>query len=77
MLTRRKKVDFDYIEHQCEKLKEIVAGYDDNQVRRIQHGESTTRLSILFYGLLENTVNISEQTRNLLNIFREPLGAGG
>ena len=71
MLMRRKRVDYDYIANQCEKLKNLVAGFDKNQVTRIQKGESTTHLSILFYGILENSLNISEQTQNLLSVFRE------
>jgi hypothetical protein len=48
-----------------------VAGFDKNQVNRIQKAESTTRLSILFYGILENSLNISARTQNLLSVFRE------
>jgi phosphate/sulfate permease len=71
MLMRRKKVDYDYIANQCERLKSLVTESDKNQVSRIQKAESTTRLSILFYGILENSLNISEQTQNLLSVFRE------
>lgn len=71
MLTRRKKVDYDYIANQCEKLKSIVNEFDKNQIRRIQKAESKTRLSILFYGILENTLTISMQTQNLLSVFRD------
>jgi len=71
MLMRRKKVDYDYIANQCEKLKNLVTEFDIKQVARIQKGESTTRLSILYYGILENSLNISEQTQNLLSVFRE------
>ncbi|MGD9075299.1 MAG: inorganic phosphate transporter [Desulfobacteraceae bacterium] len=71
MLMRRKKVDYDYIANQCDKLKTLVTESDKNQVTRIQKAESTTRLSILFYGILENTLSISEQTQNLLSVFRE------
>ena len=71
MLMRRKKVDYDYITTQCNKLKTLVAEFDKNQVTRIKNAESKTRLSILFYGLLENALNISGQTHNLLSVFRE------
>jgi phosphate/sulfate permease len=71
MLMRRKKVDYDYIANQCDKLRNLVTESDKNQIRRIQKAESTTRLSILFYGILENSLNISEQTQNLLSVFRE------
>jgi Ca2+/Na+ antiporter len=71
MLMRRKKVDYDYIANQCDKIGNLVAEFDKNQVTRIQKGESTTRLSILFYGIVQNSLNISEQTQNLLSVFRE------
>jgi hypothetical protein len=74
MLLRRKRVDYGYIDHQCRKLKDLVDQYDKNQIERIQRSESKTRLSILFYGLLENSVEISEQTQNLLDIFRVSFG---
>jgi hypothetical protein len=71
MLLRRKKVDYDYVSNQCNKLKNLISTFDRNQTIRIQRGESKTRLSILFYGLLENSLRIAEQTQNMLNIFKE------
>jgi Na+/phosphate symporter len=71
MLTRGKKVDYEYISNQCEKLKNLASEFDKNQIRRIQNAESKTRLSILFYGLLENSRSIADQTQNLLSVFRE------
>jgi len=71
MLLRRKKVDYDYVTNQCDKLKNIISEFNRNQTIRIQRGESKTRLSILFYGLLENSLRIAEQTQNMLNIFKE------
>jgi uncharacterized protein YlbG (UPF0298 family) len=71
MLTRRKKVDYDYIHSQKKRLENLVNEFDKNQIKRIQDAESKTRLSILFYGLLENSVKIAEQTEALLDIFRE------
>jgi phosphate/sulfate permease len=71
MLTRRKKVDYDYIHNQKKRLENLVNEFDKNQIKRIQDAESKTRLSILFYGLLENSVKIAEQTEALLDIFRE------
>jgi len=71
MLLFRKKVDYDYIRNQKRKLTELVDEFDKNQIKRIQNAESKTRLSILFYGILENCVEIAEQTQNLLDIFQE------
>jgi hypothetical protein len=71
MLTKRKKVDHDYIHNQRRRLENLVNEFDKNQIKRIQDAESKTRVSILFYGLLENSVKIAEQTEDLLVIFRE------
>lgn len=71
MLTRGKRVDYEYIANQSEKLKTLASEFDRNQIRRIQNAESNTRLSILFYGLLENSRSISDQTQDLLSVFRD------
>jgi phosphate/sulfate permease len=71
MLERRKKVDYDYIANQSRRLNNLVTEFDKNQIKRIQNGESKTRLNILFYGLMENSVKIAQHTQNLLDIFRE------
>jgi phosphate/sulfate permease len=71
MLSRRKKVDYDYIEGQCLRIINLVKECEKNQIDRIQSGRSQTRLSVLFYSLLENSVKISERTKELLDIFKE------
>ena len=71
MLLQRKKVDFDYISNQDQKLRQLFDVFDKNQIKRIQNAQSKTRLSNLFYRFMENSVKISQQTRNLLDIFRE------
>jgi Na+/phosphate symporter len=71
MLAQRKKVDYDYIHNQKRKLENLVNECDKNQIKRIQNAESKTRRSMLFYGLMENSVKIAEQTEGLLDIFRE------
>jgi len=74
MLLRRKKVDYDYIANQCRRLKDLVSECEKKEIRRIQNAESKTRLSMLYYGFLEDCVKISEETKNLLEIFRESFG---
>ncbi|MBN1833386.1 MAG: inorganic phosphate transporter [Deltaproteobacteria bacterium] len=71
MLTRRKRVDYDYITNQCEKLKNLTSEFSKNQVRRIQRAESKIRRSMLFFAILENSLSISEHTQNLLAVFRD------
>ena len=71
MLMQRKKVDHDYIASQKQRLDDIVIEFDKNQIKRIQAGESRTRLNILYYGLIENALKIGQQTQDLLVVFRE------
>lgn len=71
MLRLKKKVDHDYIANQSRKLNNLVNEFDKNQIKRIQKAESKTRLNILYYTLIENSVKIAEQTENLLDIFKE------
>ena len=54
-------------------LKSFIDQYDRSQIERIRSGESKTRLSILFYGITNACLKISEQTLHLLNIFQETL----
>jgi Na+/phosphate symporter len=77
MLLQRKRVDFDYIARQSLKLVNLVDDFDKTQIERIQNGESGTRLSILFYGFMDNCVKISEETHNLLDIFRSSFTKNG
>jgi len=69
MLLRRKKVDFDYISNQVDRLAGLVADCDRNQVARIQGKACSTRLSILYYALTQNCLDIARETQNLLDIF--------
>jgi hypothetical protein len=71
MLLKRKKVDYDYIENQCDRLDDLIREYNKKQIIRIQAAESKTRLSILYYGIVENCEKISINTRHLLDIFRD------
>jgi len=76
MLMRRKRVDFDYIENQYGRLKELIESYDKNQVVRIQRGESKPKVTLLYYALLENCLRLTEDTKELLIVFRDSLGLG-
>ncbi len=71
MLLNRKKVDYDYINNQFNKLQTLINQFDINQIKRIQGGISKTRLSILFYGIMEGSSEIAEYTVDLLEIFRD------
>jgi phosphate/sulfate permease len=52
-------------------LKQLLEEYDRGQIDRIRKSLSKTRLSILFYGINNACLKISEQTLLLLNIFEE------
>jgi Na+/phosphate symporter len=71
MLLQRKKVDYDYIASQGRRLKDLAEEFDKNQIKRIQRAESKTRLSILFYSLIEDCIKISNEMNNLLQIFKD------
>ncbi len=68
-----KQADFDYRQAATHyvNLKQLLEELDLNQVARIHSGESKTRLSILFYGINNACLKISEQSLVLLNIFNE------
>ena len=53
------------------KLKQLLEDFDQIQIDRIRSSVSKTRLSILFYGINNACLKISEQALQLLNIFDE------
>ena len=54
-------------------LRILVNEFDQNQVMRIQDNRSKTRLSILFYSLVWDSLKIAEQTTYLFEVFIESL----
>jgi Na+/phosphate symporter len=52
-------------------LKQLLEDFDRRQVERIRSSLSKTRLSILFYGINNACLKISEQALQLLGIFDE------
>jgi hypothetical protein len=55
------------------ELRILVNDLDRNQMVRIKDNASKTRLSILFYSLVWDSLKIAEQTANLLIVFEKPL----
>ena len=55
------------------KLEEIAEKYNKDQAGRIRSGESKTRLSILFYAILGNTIMLSHQSMLIMNLFSATL----
>jgi Na+/phosphate symporter len=59
------------------ELRILVNDLDRNQMVRIKDNASKTRLSILFYSLVWDSLKIAEQTANLLIVFEKPLRPAG
>jgi phosphate/sulfate permease len=57
-------------------LRNLANFFDQHQIERIQDNASKTRLSILFYSLVWDSVKIGEQTVQLLSILEEWLTVG-
>lgn len=53
------------------KLRALAEELHHQQLRRIRDDSSKTRLSILFYSIVGNSMNLSKQNLKLLEIFRE------
>lgn len=75
MLLQRKPFQYREVAAHYVSLKETLDELDRNQVERIRNGASKTRLSILFYGINNAVLKISEQVLHLLNIFEETFQA--
>ena len=55
------------------ELRLLVDEFDQNQVLRIQDNSSKTRLSILFYSFMWDSLKIAEQTTYLFDVFQQSL----
>ena len=72
-LVARECTDCDVIAAKNRELRMMVNDFDHKQIKRIQGNQSKTRLSILFYSLVWDSLKITEQTTYLLNVFQESL----
>jgi phosphate/sulfate permease len=73
VLLRKEKPDTEAIAARVARLEALAHEYDRNQIARIQDNSSKTRLSILFYSFIWDSVKIGGQTRRLLVVFRDTL----
>jgi phosphate/sulfate permease len=64
--------DCEEIAEKNRDLRIVVGQFDRQQIKRIQDNRSKTRLSILFYSLMWDSLKIAEQATHLLTVFREP-----
>jgi phosphate/sulfate permease len=76
ILLTRAQFDYRQVATHYVNLKLLLEECDHHQVERIRNGQSKTRLSILFYGINNACLKISEQTLQLLTIFNETLDLG-
>ena len=72
-LLDREKPNTDAIAENNRALRILVNEFDQNQIMRIQDNRSKTRLSILFYSLVWDSLKIAEQTTYLFEVFIESL----
>ena len=68
--------DCDTIGAKSRELRILVNDLDEGQLVRIKDNTSKTRLSILYYSLIWDSLKIAEQTTNLLIVFEEQLRPG-
>ncbi len=68
--------DCDIIGAKNRELRLHVNDLDESQLVRIKDNTSKTRLSILYYSLVWDSLKIAEQTTNLLIVFEEQLRPG-
>ncbi len=76
-LRTRSRPDQSAVAERHRALRLLVHQFDQNQIARIQDNSSKTRLSILFYSFLWDSLKIAEQTIHLLSVFREPMSLEG
>jgi len=75
IMINRESLDMRQTAAHYVELKQLLADLDQRQIERICNGASKTRLSILFYGIGNASLKISEQTLQLLTVFEETFQA--
>ncbi|MDJ0803439.1 MAG: inorganic phosphate transporter [Desulfobacterales bacterium] len=73
ILLNREPFNYGEVAAPYVKLKDMLEDFDQAQIERIRSGVSKTRLSILYYGLTNACLKISEQTLHLVTLFDETL----
>jgi phosphate/sulfate permease len=73
-VCRKQKNSLDEIVELDRKLRRLAERLHQGQLQRIRDDSSKTRLSILFYSIIGNSMNLSKQTLKLLEIFGESFG---
>ena len=73
--NNRQTVNYASVEEKDKILISLAKSLNERQISRIVSETSKTRLSILFYAIVENTLTLSKQNLRLLQIFNESFGA--
>jgi phosphate/sulfate permease len=68
--------DCDTIEERVRELRALANQLDQHQIQRIKDNVSKTRLSILFYSFLWDSLKIAEETSELRSVLQEWLTVG-
>ncbi|NNG00241.1 MAG: inorganic phosphate transporter [Desulfobacteraceae bacterium] len=76
ILIHRKSYEYREVAAHYVEIKQLLDDFDQNQINRIRSSESATRLSILYYGINNAALKISEQALGLLTIFEETFKSG-
>jgi phosphate/sulfate permease len=71
VLQGRDTFDYRRIAVHYVEVKQLLEVFDSEQIMRIRSGLSKTRLSILFYGINNDCLKISQQILQLVTIFDE------
>ncbi len=76
-LKRDRIIDLTNFRDHIETLSAMIHEFDEKQIKRVQNESSKTRLSILYYAYIVNSMKIITSTRNLLEIFNKSLKIKG
>lgn len=72
-LKQDRLVDLKDFKNKFDNLSTMIHELDEKQILRVQNETSKTRLSILYYAYLVNSMKIITSTKNLLETFNESL----
>jgi hypothetical protein len=72
-LLSKGEPDTESIDAKYRQLQSLADEFDQHQILRIQDNSSKTRLSILFYSCVWDSLKIAEQTTYLVAVFGDSL----
>ncbi|MFH1762393.1 MAG: inorganic phosphate transporter [bacterium] len=75
VFSKRRDIDYNTVLAKDKKLLATAAKLEQDQIGRIVSLKSKTRLSILYYAIIEDCLTISKQNLRLLEIFNNSFGA--